>query len=201
MDCIISERFVEYEICLFCDEYVMYDGLLPYLSTIKLCEIEWASWFSGIATSVVAYFAYRQSRNIQLYEHLRELDSLFKPVKDELFKFHSIYDVHTIEDFFDYYGNIQLNLDSLENYLDMMSISKKFRLLILDIKDIFDELKMLNSKIKVKKFEWKCHKDNNLIQLNNLIEILDRINELSSELSIKKQNLYYAIYRKMGVKL
>lgn len=199
MDCSISERFVEYEICLFCDEYIMCDELLPYLSAIKLCEIEWASWFSGIATSVVAYFAYRQSRNIQLHEHLRELDSLFKPVKDELFKFHSIYDVHTIEDFFDYYGNIQLNLDSLENYLDMMSISKKFRLSTLEIKDIFGELKILNSEIKSKKLEW--HRDNNLVQLDNLTERLDRINELLSELSIKQQNLYHSIYRRMGEKL
>lgn len=177
----------------------MCDELLPYLSAIKLCEIEWASWFSGIATSVVAYFAYRQSRNIQLHEHLRELDSLFKPVKDELFKFHSIYDVHTIEDFFDYYGNIQLNLDSLENYLDMMSISKKFRLSTLEIKDIFGELKILNSEIKSKKLEW--HRDNNLVQLDNLTERLDRINELLSELSIKQQNLYHSIYRRMGEKL
>lgn len=199
MDCSISERFVEYEICLFCGEYIMCDELLPYLSAIKLCEIEWASWFSGIATSVVAYLAYRQSRNIQLYEQLRELDRLFNPVKDELFNFYSIYDVHTVEDFFDCYGNINLKLDSLENYLDMMSISKKFRLSTLEIKDIFGELKILNSEIKSKKLEW--HRDNNLVQLDNLTERLDRINELLSELSIKQQNLYHSIYRRMGEKL
>ena len=197
MDCSISERFVEYEICLFCDEYVMYDGLLPYLSAIKLCEIKWASWFSGIATFVVAYFADRQSRNLHLYEQLRELDRLFNDLKDKLIEYIPIYVVDNVEMFFECYPRFCFDFRELENYLNIISNDKKITQSVRRINDILQKIKEITAELTDKKISYK--KDSNSVQLEFLLAKLEDINCVSSELSIEKQHLFNLIYKKMGV--
>ena len=191
MDCSISERFVEYEICLFCDEYIMCDELLPYLSAIKLCEIEWASWFSGIATFVVAYFADRQSRNLHLYEQLRELDRLFNDLKDKLIEYIPIYVVDNVEMFFECYPHFYFDFRELENYLNKITQSVR------RIKDILQKIRKITIELNTQRISYKV--DSNSVQLKFLLAKLDDINCVSSELSIEKQHLFNLIYKKMGV--
>lgn len=197
MDGSISERFVEYEICLFCDEYIMCDELLPYLSAIKLCEIEWASWFSGIATSVVAYFAYRQNRNLHLYEQLRELDRLFNDLKDKLIEFIPIYVVDNVEMFFECYPFFYFDFRELENYLNIISSDKKITQSVRKIKDILQKIKEITAELDSKRIGYKANSDS--VQLAFLLAKLEDINNVSSELSIEKQHLFDLIYKKMGV--
>ncbi len=197
MGCSISERFVEYEICLFCDEYIMCDELLPYLSAIKLGEIEWASWFSGIATSVVAYFAYRQSRNLHLYEQLRELDRLFNDLKDKLIEYIPIYVVDNVEMFFECYLFFSFDFRELENYLNIISSDKKITQSVRKIKDILQKIKEITIELNSKSIGYKVNGDS--VQLAFLLAKLEDINRVSSELSIEKQHLFDLIYKKMGV--
>lgn len=197
MDCSISKRFVEYEICLFCDEYIMCDELLPYLSAIKLCEIEWASWFSGIATAIVAYFAYRQSRNLHLYEQLRELDRLFNDLKDKLIEYIPIYVVDNVEMFFECYLFFSFDFRELENYLNIISSDKKITQSVRKIKDILQKIKEITIELNSKSIGYKVNGDS--VQLAFLLAKLKDINRVSSELSIEKQHLFDLIYKKMGV--
>ena len=197
MDCSISERFVEYEICLFCDEYIMCDELLPYLSAIKLCEIEWASWFSGIATFVVSYSSYRQSRNLHLYEQLRELDRLFNDLKDKLIEYIPIYVVDNVEMFFECYPHFYFDFRELENYLNIISSDKKITQSVRRIKDILQKIQKITIELNTQRISYKV--DSNSVQLKFLLAKLDDINCVSSELSIEKQHLFNLIYKKMGV--
>lgn len=197
MDCSISERFVEYEICLFCDEYIMCDELLPYLSAIKLCEIEWASWFSGIATFVISYSSYRQSRNLHLYEQLRELDRLFNPLKDKLIEFSTLYVVDSVEMFFEYCPRFGFDFRELENYLNIISSDKKLTQSVSRINDILQKIKEITIELNSKSIDYKMN--GNSVQLAFLLAKLKDINRVSSELSIEKQHLFDLIYKKMGV--
>lgn len=197
MDCSISERFVEYEICLFCDEYIMCDELLPYLSAIKLGEIEWASWFSGIATFVISYSSYRQSRNLHLYEQLRELDRLFNPLKDKLIEFSTLYVVDSVEMFFEYCPRFGFDFRELENYLNIISSDKKLTQSVSRINDILQKIKEITIELNSKSIDYKMN--GNSVQLAFLLAKLKDINRVSSELSIEKQHLFDLIYKKMGV--
>lgn len=175
----------------------MCDELLPYLSAIKLCEIEWASWFSGIATFVVAYFADRQSRNLHLYEQLRELDRLFNDLKDKLIEYIPIYVVDNVEMFFECYPRFCFYFRELENYLNIISSDKKITQSVRRINDILQKIKEITAELTDKKISYK--KDSNSVQLKFLLAKLDDINRVSSELSIEKQHLFNLIYKKMGV--
>lgn len=197
MDCSISERFVEYEICLFCDEYIMCDELLPYLSAIKLCEIEWASWFSGIATFVISYSSYRQSRNLHLYEQLRELDRLFNPLKDKLIEFSTLYVVDSVEMFFEYCPRFGFDFRELENYLNIVSSDKKFTQSVKRINNILQKIKKITIELNAERMSYR--KDSNSVQLEFLLAKLKDIKNESSNLSIEKQHLFNLIYKKMGV--
>ena len=175
----------------------MCDELLPYLSAIKLCEIEWASWFSGIATAIVAYFAYRQSRNIQLYEHLRELDRLFNDLKDKLIGYIPIYVVDNVEMFFECYLYFSFDFRELENYLNIISSDKKITQSVRRIKDILQKIQKITIELNTQRISYKV--DSNSVQLKFLLAKLEDINCVSSELSIEKQHLFNLIYKKMGV--
>ncbi|EER46694.1 hypothetical protein AM305_10965 [Actinobacillus minor NM305] len=175
----------------------MCDELLPYLSAIKLCEIEWASWFSGIATFVISYSSYRQSRNLHLYEQLRELDRLFNDLKDKLIEYIPIYVVDNVEMFFECYPHFYFDFRELENYLNIISSDKKITQSVRRINDILQKIKEITAELTDKKISYK--KDSNSVQLKFLLAKLDDINRVSSELSIEKQHLFNLIYKKMGV--
>lgn len=175
----------------------MCDELLPYLSAIKLCEIEWASWFSGIATFVISYSSYRQSRNLHLYEQLRELDRLFNPLKDKLIEFSTLYVVDSVEMFFEYCPRFGFDFRELENYLNIISSDKKFTQSVKRINNILQKIKKITIELNFERMSYR--KDSNSVQLAFLLAKLKDINRVSSELSIEKQHLFDLIYKKMGV--
>lgn len=175
----------------------MCDELLSYLSAIKLCEIEWASWFSGIATFVISYSSYRQSRNLHLYEQLRELDRLFNPLKDKLIEFIPLYVVDNVEMFFECYPHFRFDFRELENYLNIVSSDKKFTQSAIKINDILQKIKEITVELNSKRIGYKANSDS--VQLAFLLAKLEDINNVSSELSIEKQHLFDLIYKKMGV--